>query len=145
MYIYIYTYIYLYLYICIYVYIYIYISVYVYIHKYVFIYSVICIYIYIQIHIFISIYEGRYSSANIAVTNSIFKFHELYLLTLTNSLQMGAAVSSGAMEEGTLVQTLKCHACGCNWRQPASEEEELPKCPQWYYRVHTHTHTHTRE
>jgi hypothetical protein len=24
----------------------------------------------------------------------------------------------------------QCHACGCNWRQPASEDEELPKCPR---------------
>jgi hypothetical protein len=25
---------------------------------------------------------------------------------------------------------VQCHACGCNWRQPASEDEELPKCPR---------------
>ncbi len=77
---------------------------------------------------------------------------------------MGAAVSAGALEEGSLVQTLQatssfpvlilscaqyfiyfctnplplyplfvskqCHACSCNWRQPASEEEEVPTCPQ---------------
>ena len=29
-----------------------------------------------------------------------------------------------------LVVSMQCHACSCNWRQPASEEEEVPTCPQ---------------
>ena len=44
---------------------------------------------------------------------------------------MGAAISAGAVDEGALVQTLKCHACDLNWRQPAaSEDDGPPQCPE---------------
>ena len=44
---------------------------------------------------------------------------------------MGAAISAGAVDEGALVQTLKCHACELNWRQPAaSEDDGPPQCPE---------------
>mmetsp|Transcript_39219 Transcript_39219/g.61133 ORF Transcript_39219/g.61133 Transcript_39219/m.61133 type:complete len:216 (-) Transcript_39219:1040-1687(-) len=42
---------------------------------------------------------------------------------------MGAAVSAGAADEGTLVETLRCHACGCHWRQRADSGDcECPSC-----------------
>jgi hypothetical protein len=42
---------------------------------------------------------------------------------------------------GGCLSCAQCHGCGCNWRQPASEDDELPKCPQWCV-TRTNARTH---
>eukprot|EP00961_Rhodomonas_salina_P186658 2520064-Rhodomonas_salina.3 len=47
---------------------------------------------------------------------------------------MGAAVSAGAADDDSLVESLRCHACGCYWRQHADATDR--QCPSWYLPIY---------